>query len=264
MKKDFLKDIVEAKQEEVSKLKRDFTWNNLADLGTRFSRLLSLHESIKKASQVAIIAEIKKASPSKGVIREDFDHRRIADIYIEESVAGISVLTEKNFFLGSGKYLEDLAQEKIIPLLRKDFIIHELQIAESKSLGADSILLIAELLSASQIAEYTLAAKELGMEVLLELHDADQLEKINFTVNTLAGINNRNLKTFETSLEATRSIRKLIPDSVTVISESGISKKDDISFIIDSGAKGVLIGEHFMRAADIRSEVRRMKEYCNG
>lgn len=264
MKKDFLSDIIEAKKDEVSKLKRDFTWNNLADLGLRFSRRLSLEESIRNTAGTAIIAEIKKASPSKGIIREDFNHRKIADIYIEEAVAGISVLTENNYFLGSPAFLEELAQEKIIPLLRKDFIIHELQIAESASIGADCILLISELLSASQIAEYTHAANELGMGVLLELHDRDQIEKISFSQNQLIGINNRNLKTFETSLEATREIRKLIPDSVTVISESGISKKDDISFIQDSGAKGVLVGEHFMRAKDIRSEVRRMKEYCNG
>ncbi|MCC6549585.1 MAG: indole-3-glycerol phosphate synthase TrpC [Ignavibacteriaceae bacterium] len=264
MKPDFLKDIIEAKQDEVLKLRRDFTWNNLADLGTRFSQQLSLIDSISSAAGVAIIAEIKKASPSKGLIREDFDHRRIADIYIEEAVAGISVLTERNYFLGSQKFLEELAKEKILPLLRKDFIIHELQIAESKSIGADCILLITELLSDSQIAEYTHAAKDLGMEVLLELHDEDQLEKINFKTNSFIGINNRNLKTFETSLAATRHIRKLIPDAVTVISESGISKKDDISFIADSGAKGVLIGEHFMRSSDIRSEVKRMKDYCSG
>lgn len=264
MKKDFLHTIIEAKEEEVSKLKRNFSRSNLVDLGSRFTKHLSLPQSLITTRGIAIIAEIKKASPSKGIIREDFDHKRIADIYIEESVSGISVLTERNYFLGSPDFLEELADDKIIPLLRKDFIIHELQIAESKSIGADCILLISELLSASQISEYTLAAREIGLDVLLELHDEDQLEKIDFQTNTLIGINNRNLKTFETSLSTTGRLRKLIPDSVTVISESGISKKDDISFLIDSDVRGVLIGEHFMRSSDIRSEVRRIKEYCSG
>jgi len=260
--RNFLNEIVELKQQEVAGLKKRFKKSDFIELGGRFPKVNSLQSSINAVSGVGIIAEIKKASPSKGLLREDFVPQKIADIYQEEDVAGISVLTEVHYFLGDPAYLESIAMNKVKPLLRKDFVIHELQIYQSKALGADAVLLIAELLEPSQIAEYTHLANESGMDILLELHSEDQLPKINFTVNTLIGINNRNLKTFETSLQTTKDIVRKIPSGVTAISESGISTRDDVHRVRDLGVKGILVGEHFMRAQDIRSEVKRFKEYC--
>lgn len=262
MSRNFLNEIIDLKKEEIAVLKKKYRKSDLQELGGRFPEFRSLQASLTDSKGIGIIAEIKKASPSKGLLRKDFHPEKIADIYINEAVAGISVLTEEHFFLGSPVILETLALAKVVPLLRKDFIIDELQIYQSKSLGADCILLISELLETSQIAEYTHLAKELKMDVLLELHSENQLQKINFSINSFIGINNRDLTTFTTSLDTTNLIAKKIPDSITKISESGISSHDDVKRIRDAGLNGILVGEHFMRSDDIRSELKRFKDYC--
>jgi indole-3-glycerol phosphate synthase len=257
-----LDEILDVKREEVLKLKKKYSLSSFNGMDFFNSKTLNLSERIRSNKHLSIIAEIKKASPSKGIIRKDFDHRRIAEIYFEEDVDAVSILTDNNFFQGDIKFLSDIAKGKQSPLLRKDFIIDELQVFESKANGADLILLICEVLSKNQINELTHAAFETGMEVLTELHSEDQLLKIDFTVNKIIGINNRNLKDFSVDLSVTEKIRKKVPDDVIVISESGINKKDDIKYLYNSGANAFLIGEYLMKSEDIRSKLKKLKEWC--
>jgi indole-3-glycerol phosphate synthase len=175
-----LKEIVAVKRDEISLLHKDFTLSRFKDSEFFDKSKISLTEAVEVSTEISIIAEIKKASPSKGILRHDFNHRKIAEIYTETGASAISILTDVNFFKGSINYLFDAARDKTLPLLRKDFILDEFQIYESKSFGADAVLLISEILSANQIKELTHAAAEVKLEVLLELHSEDQISKINF------------------------------------------------------------------------------------
>jgi indole-3-glycerol phosphate synthase len=260
--KTILDEIIEIKKEEVKTLRRDFTFSRFKDSTFYEKSNLSFLENLNTNERIAIIAEIKKASPSKGIIREDFNHLMIADLYLENEVDAISVLTDKNFFKGDIKYLNEIAQIKTAPLLRKDFIIDEIQIYEAKSNGADIILLIAEALSDKQIQELTHAAYENNLEVLLELHSEDQIEKINFNFNTLIGINNRDLNTFNVSLETTINLSQKLPPNIKLVSESGINTEDDLNKLKSSRTNAILIGEHFMRSENTGESIKKMKEWC--
>jgi len=257
-----LDEIVEVKRKEVKTLRRDFTLSQFSDSEHFESVCLDFASALSKPESVSIIAEIKKASPSKGIIREDFDHMTIAEIYHEKEADAISVLTDKTFFHGSISYLNDIAKIKSIPLLRKDFIIDEYQVFEAKSNGADAILLISEILSKTQITELSDAAVELGMSVLLEMHSEDQINKIDFTKNRIIGINNRDLTKFKTDLKTTELISEKIDNDAILVSESGINTKDDIDFIKRINVDAVLIGEHFMRDENIGDSLKQMKRYC--
>lgn len=257
-----LSEIVEVKKEEVKLLKRDFTLSRFSDLEFFDIKCLSFSDALSKTNGISIIAEIKKASPSKGIIREDFNHLNIADVYMNNGADAISVLTDKNFFQGIISYLSDIAYKKAVPLLRKDFIIDEYQVYESKANGADAILLIAEILSANQIAELSNAAYELGMSVLLELHNEEEISKINFTSNKIIGINNRDLSNFKTDIKTTELISSKLPDDIILVSESGISNKDNIEYLKSINTNAILVGEHFMRAENIGDSLKQMKEFC--
>lgn len=257
-----LDEINEVKKEEVKKLKRDFTFSRFTDSEFFTKPKLSFYNALNNEERISIIAEIKKASPSKGIIREDFNHLKIADIYMENNVDAISVLTDTNFFKGSISYLNDIAKIKIVPILRKDFIIDEYQIFESKANGADVILLIAESLSSNQINEFTAAAKESDLEVLLELHSVDEFKKIDFKQNRVIGINNRDLKTFKVDLNTTKEVGELIPKENLLVAESGIKTKDDLNFLKKTKAQAILVGEHFMASQNIGDAVKEFKEWC--
>ncbi len=257
-----LDEIISVKKDEVKNLKKNFTLSRFKDSEHFGKPNLSLFNSLNNKERISIIAEIKKASPSKGIIREDFDHFEIADIYMNVGVDAISILTDKNFFKGNITYLNDIAKIKTVPLLRKDFIIDEYQILEAKANGADAILLISEALSKNQISELTFAAKENNLEVLLELHSKEEIEKIDFSQNKIIGINNRDLNTFKVDLETTKNIGAHIPLENILVSESGISTKNSINFVKSTKAKAVLVGEHFMKAADIKNELRIFKDLC--
>lgn len=259
----FLDEILEVKKDEIRKLRDKFSYSSFTGMEFFEKECHSLIEEIKSnKNNISIIAEIKKASPSKGTLIENFNHLKIADIYFENDVNAISVLTDKNFFKGDIQYLNDIAHIKVKPLLRKDFIIDEHQIFEAKANGADVILLIAEALSKQQINELTHAAYESGLEVLLELHSDLQIEKIDFNLNTLIGINNRNLETFVTDLKTTSELSKRIPDNVLLVSESGIKNEDDIKKLKDSGTNAILVGEHLMKSENIKDSILRLKEWC--
>ena len=258
----FLRKILETKKEEVSILRKCFSINSFKESEYFSMPSISLKKALCRGDRLGIISEIKKASPSKGILKEKFDHLAIAKEYIDNETDAISILTDKNYFNGDIKYLNNIAAIKTIPLLRKDFIIDEFQILEAKANGADAILLIAEALSKTQITELTAAAKECGLEVLLEIHSSAQLEKINFEKNDLIGINNRNLETFEVNLNTTSELAAIIPGNVTLVSESGLNTIDDLNRIKSSRAKAVLVGEHFMRSGNIGESFKEFKRWC--
>lgn len=216
--------------------------------------------TLNKNRDMGLIAEVKKASPSKGLIREDFDPISIAKGYEAAGADCLSVLTDKDYFQGSAAYLEQVKEAVKLPLLRKDFIIDEKQIYEARILGADAILLIVAILTPAQLSLFTEIASGLGMDVLIEVHDRNELEVVVGTdkithPNVLLGINNRNLRTFETSLVNTAELAALVPQGVPVISESGIAGPMDIDYLRMTGTHGVLVGEYFMRQANVEDAV---------
>lgn len=257
-----LEEIIEYKKDEVKKLKKNYSLSSFEEMEFFENPLLKL-ENFLNLDSLGIIAETKKASPSKGIIRGEFNHLKIAEIYFKEEVTAVSVLTDEKFFKGNINYLKDIAAIKQRPLLRKDFIIDEHQVYESKGAGADIILLICETLSKQQIQELTCAAKELGMDVLLELHSKEQLQKIDFDLNTIIGINNRNLEDFSINLETTKQIASEIPNKVIVVSESGIHNKENIEFLKSTKIKAILVGEHLMSSKNISESLKQLKEWCS-
>lgn len=257
-----LEEINEVKKEEVKKLRQEFSLSRFSDSEFFNSPKLSFYNALNKSDRVSIIAEIKKASPSKGIIRENFNHVDIAKTYMDNEAEAISVLTDVNYFKGNISYLNDIASFKTVPLLRKDFIIDEFQIYEAKANGADTILLIAESLSKNQIAELTLCAKENDLEVLIELHAMDELVKINFDLNRIIGINNRDLNTFKVDLDTANKIGEFVPEKNLLVAESGIKTKTDIDFVKNTKAKAILVGEQLMASQNIGNAVKELKEWC--
>jgi indole-3-glycerol phosphate synthase len=207
---------------------------------------------------VSIIAEVKKASPSKGLIRQDFDPVTIARTYEENGARAVSVLTEKKYFKGDIGYLKWISGSIGIPVLRKDFIFDEYQVYEARANGADAFLLIASILEKDQMEDLYLLGKELGMEAVAEAHDEDDLEKILDLTFKIIGINNRDLKSFEVNIKNTEYLIEEIPMDRIVVSESGISTRDDLKFLKSVGADAALIGEALMRETDFGKKLREL------
>ncbi len=258
----FLSEILEVKRDEVKKLKQNFSLSSFRSEEFFDTPTRSLKQALNNDSYISIIAEIKKASPSKGILIENFNHQKIAETYIESEVNAISVLTDKNFFQGDINYLRDIARFKALPLLRKDFIIDEHQIFEAKAFGADAVLLICEALSATQISELTHAANECGLEVLLELHSPSEVPKIDFKLNNLIGINNRNLETFVVDVKTTLDLLDKIPGDVILVSESGITSEAILDQLKNTRVNAILVGEHFMKSKDIKRSLTEFKKWC--
>jgi indole-3-glycerol phosphate synthase len=217
----------------------------------------SIHKKIM-ANKAAVIAEIKKASPSKGVIREDFKPAEIAKSYEKAGAACLSVLTDEQYFQGSAAYLKQARAACKLPVLRKDFIIDEYQVFEARAMGADCILLIVAALELAQMQKLEALANELGMAVLVEVHDADELALALQLDTPLIGINNRNLRTFEVSLQNTLDLLKIMPEDRFVVTESGIFTPDDVKLMMDNQVQGFLVGEAFMRQDDPGAELARV------
>lgn len=207
----------------------------------------SIRKSIKN-NKPAIIAEIKRASPSKGLIRKDFDPESIALSYENGGASCISVLTDQQYFQGSEDYLIAARKACSLPVIRKDFIIDPYQVYEARAINADCILLIVSALSDKKMQELYLLARELKMDVLIEVHDAEELDRALLLEPTLIGINNRNLRTFETSLNTTLNLLDRIPNQHIVVTESGIHTKENIQLMLDNNVNTFLVGEAFMRA----------------
>lgn len=256
---DILKTILAKKEEEVAKRKLRMSIADLANIiedteaPRGFARALQDKAANKKP---AIIAEVKKASPSKGVIRDNFKPVEIAQDYAMSGATCLSVLTDKEFFQGGEVNLQLARQACPIPVLRKDFMIDPYQIHESRALGADCILLIVAALSDPQMQELADTTKELGMDVLVEVHDRKEMQRALKLDTPLIGINNRNLRTFETTLQTTLDLQTMVPDDRLVITESGIHTPDDVRLMMDNGIYTFLVGEAFMRAEHPGAKMR--------
>lgn len=255
----FLERIVATKREEVAALK------SALNLGAAEREIADLppcvgFEAALKAGRrrrpVGLIAEVKKASPSKGLIRPDFHPVQLAKAYEAAGADCISVLTDVQYFQGSNDYLRHVREGVSLPLLRKDFTIDERQIYEARLIGADAILLIAAILDKRQLDSYHRLARDIGLDVLVEVHDRPELETVlEVGQATLIGVNNRNLHTFETNLAVTEELIALMPAGVTAVSESAIASPADIAFVAGAGAQAVLVGEHFMRQPDVGAAI---------
>ncbi len=257
-----LSKILEIKKEEVTELKKNFSRESFCNSELFGNKRLSLSSALSKTEKINVIAEIKKASPSKGILKEDFDHLEIAQTYFENGADAVSVLTDQQFFQGNISFLNEIAKRKTVPILRKDFIVDEFQILEAKANGADAILLIAEALSKQQISELTNSAFENDLEVLLEIHSERQLDKIDFQLNKIIGINNRNLETFEVDLGTTKNLMKYFPPEIIVVAESGINTKEEVEEMKHANVHALLVGEHFMKSDDIGKSLREFNEWC--
>ena len=210
------------------------------------------------ADGLALIAEIKKASPSKGLIRAEFDPEQIAAEYAQNGAAALSVLTDEAYFEGCDRYLQQARHVAQLPVLRKDFTVDEYQIYEARALGADAVLLIVTLMDGGQLRDFAGLAGELGLAAVVEVHTTEELNRALGQPLALVGINNRNLTTFETTLDTTFELLDHIPDGVTTISESGINTREDIIRLDAAGIDAVLVGEALMREADVGAKIREL------
>ena len=250
---DILNKIVAVKHEEVAAAKKKKSLEAVRE--DAFSRVLTrdfegaLRAKVG-AGQAAVIAEVKKASPSKGVLREDFVPADIAQSYAEFGAACLSVLTDRQFFQGSSDFLRQARASCDLPVLRKDFMVDPYQVYESRAMGADCILLIAACLSDAQMAELESIARTLDMAVLVEVHDADELQRALQLKTRLVGVNNRNLRTFEVSLDTTLGMMKDVPADRLLVTESGIQTREDVQRMRAGGVHAFLVGEAFMRAPE--------------
>ncbi len=250
---DILKKILARKIEEVRERSSRLSLRELKACASDLPATRGFAESIErklKLNQAAVIAEIKKASPSQGVIREHFDPEAIAKTYEKNGAVCLSVLTDEHFFQGSDSYLQQAREACELPVLRKDFVVDEYQIYEARVLGADCILLIVAALNDPNLQAFCMLALELGLDVLVETHDADEMQRALQTPATLIGINNRNLRNFEVSLDTTLGLRHRVGKDRILITESGIHSRDDVALMRRNGVNAFLVGEAFMRAPD--------------
>lgn len=243
--------VVETKRREVAAARAAVPDVDLERRAAAAEPARDFRRALERPGAVAVIAEVKKASPSAGVIRADFDPVRIATTYEAHGAAAISVLTDTDYFQGSLKYLTDVRAAVACPVLRKDFVIDRYQLLEARCAGADAVLLIAECLPGDSLARLQRDATALGLHTLVELHDVAQLPRVLDCGTAVVGINNRDLRTFETRLEHTLDLLPKIPADRVVVSESGIKTHADLVRLGAAGARAVLVGESLMRAGDI-------------
>ena len=258
---DILKKILDKKIEEVTRRKLGMTIANLEEIASGVEGPRGFYNALQSkalAKKPAIIAEIKKASPSKGVIREDFNPITIGQDYSMNGATCLSVLTDKEFFQGSEVYLQMVRERCPLPVLRKDFMIDPYQIYEARALGADCILLIVAALEDGQMHQLSDTASKLGMDVLVEVHDAEELQRALTLDTKLIGINNRNLRTFETSLQTTLALKEQVPTDRLIITESGIHTNEDVQLMLDNEIYTFLVGEVFMRAESPGQKMREL------
>lgn len=259
--KDILKEICDNKLVEVAAAKQKVS---LAEVKARAEEadkpkgFMAALEKKKLAGKPGLIAEVKKKSPSKGVIREDFNHLEIANIYKSAGADCISVLTDEKYFAGKDNYLKEIRADIPTPLIRKDFMLDVYQIYESRALGADCILLIMAALEKNQALELEAVAHQLGMDVLVEVHDEQELKVALELKSKLVGVNNRNLKTMEVSLENGKALSKLIPNDYIKVCESGISSNAQVREMMAAGFHAFLVGESLMRQENIEKALKEL------
>ena len=214
---------------------------------------------LSRPGEVSLIAEIKKASPSKGLIRQDFDVKNISRTYTRAGASAISVLTDEKFFAGHNMNLAKARQVSHLPLLRKEFVVDVYQLFEARSLSADAVLLIAAVLNDQELVEFIEVSAKLGMDALVEVHTEEELERVLNTPARIIGINNRDLNTFKTDLRTSLKLREKIKDSgIIVVSESGINHREDVEMLRANGIHAMLVGEALMREEDIAGKIKRL------
>jgi len=255
---DFLKTIARYKLENLG-LKKAYYENlkkNMKPSSVR--RYEVFKKAISKPGGIHLIAEIKKASPSAGLIREDFNAEKIAQIYIKNNAAAISVLTEDKYFLGKLAYLNKVSENCKVPVLMKDFIVHEYQIYEGLFYGASAVLLIVSMLSDSQLKEFISLAHSLGLDCLVEVHDPAEINRALSAGARIIGVNNRNLQTLKVDLKNSLNLIPRIPKDIIIVAESGLKTYEDVQRVQEAGAHAVLMGEVFMRSPDIGAKIKEV------
>lgn len=256
-----LEKIIARKYEEVAERRSRVGLDELERLAASADPLRGFAAALQrrvKAKEAAVIAEVKKASPSKGVLRENFDPAEIARSYEAGGAACLSVLTDVDFFQGADAYLQQARAACSLPVIRKDFMVDPYQVVEARALGADCILLIVSALEDARMAELAAVAAEQGLDVLVEVHDGDELERALKLETPLLGINNRNLHTFEVSLETTLDLLPRVPQDRIVVTESGILNRADVELMEINQVYAFLVGEAFMRAEQPGAELQRL------
>ena len=260
LKRDVLKEIILKKQEKIILAKGQLPLEVLKEKITSLSPVRPFIKGIVRQSEISLIAEIKKASPSAGVIIDKFEPVYLGKLYEESGAAAISVLTDKAFFLGKIEYIKEVKDSTTIPILRKDFIIDESQIYESRVAGADAILLIVRILTDEQLAGFLSLAQSLKMACLVEAHDEAELERALKTGAEIIGINNRDLETFKIDFNTTIGLMDKYPElkKKIVISESGIESAEQVKALREKGVSGILVGESLLRSADITAKIKEL------
>lgn len=257
-----LEEILEQKRAEIKAREKLVSQRELQEREMFPFRRLSLARALH-SRKPAIIAEVKKASPSKGIIRENFDALAIGREYVQNGAAALSVLTDQKYFQGDLRFIEQMRRFVSIPILRKDFIIDSYQLYEAKAYGSDAVLLIAGALDSSHLHELLAEATDIDLECLVEVHSREEITKLDFDKVSLVGINNRDLATFETNIETSVNLRPLIPKDVEVVSESAIGTPADIRYLMSNGISSFLIGETFMRAESPGHALAGMLQQAN-
>lgn len=248
---DILQKIIQTKREEIAQGKQLFTEVQWLTKAARLESARGFARAMKAAvaaGKAAVIAEVKRASPSKGILRDPFDPEAIAKSYAEHGATCLSVLTDIQYFKGAPHYLDLARKASGLPAIRKDFIIDTYQVVQARALGADAILLIVSALELPQLKELEQCANELGMDVLVEVHDAAEMDVALQLKTDLIGVNNRNLRTFETSLQTTLDLKNRVGGGRLLVTESGIATREDVNLMRSNGVHAFLVGEAFMRA----------------
>ena len=250
MSQNFLGKILETKHEEVTAGRARHTVDALLKKIETQAAPLSFKKALRRENDVSIISEIKKASPSAGIIRPDFDPVSIAKSYASAGTNAISILTDEQYFQGSLSFIEQVRPEVAVPLLRKDFIVDDYQIYQARAVGADALLLIVAALDDRQLGALLQKTESLGMQALVEVHDEEEFKRAIDCGAAIIGVNNRNLTTFEVDLAVTERLAAMAPSEITLVGESGISSPEDIRRMVQCGIHAMLVGSHFMTQPD--------------
>ena len=255
---DVLSEICETKRKEISASKLQVSEDELKSRLSDVEPARDFLAALQASPGIGLIAEVKKASPSAGLIREDFDPVQIAQTYESAGAACISCLTDEPYFKGKLEYLTAIRKNVSIPVMRKDFILDRYQVLEARAAGADCVLLIAECLDDCTMRDLYFYASELGMECLVEVYDPENLDRVLKLEAPLIGINNRNLKTFVTDIKHSTDLAARVPESAFLVSESGIRQRSDVEHLLNFGVRGILVGETLMRQDDIAAKVHEL------